>query len=257
MSTNDLREALATYKDLMVLSPRDPSDREEPRGNLDQARQLQRRGALPCEIRRTRARPMLAAQRDLGNLLYDRKGFPRRGRGLPRRAQGRPGHQRVFQKIRRTGHFAQGGRPGGRRRAFGRGQGPTRPTKRFSRPSATFIRSRAFSRRRSKCTSGRSSSTRRTSSRFPRWRPCQAKSGKIAEAILSYEQATALKPGNSEEQKALGDLYMQQGKKAPGDYRLSKVSRQSAGTIRGRPVSWAIMNSTRKITRTRSRTSAR
>ena len=44
---------------------------------------------------------------------------------------------------------------------------------------------------------------------------CQAKSGKVSEAIVSYEQASALKPGSAPEQKALGDLYLQQGKKGP------------------------------------------
>ena len=43
---------------------------------------------------------------------------------------------------------------------------------------------------------------------------CQEKAGKPGDAIVSYEQAIALNPSSVKEQKSLGDLYLQQGKKS-------------------------------------------
>jgi tetratricopeptide (TPR) repeat protein len=42
---------------------------------------------------------------------------------------------------------------------------------------------------------------------------CQAKSGDVQQATITYEQALAMKPNAVQEYKALGDLYLQQNKK--------------------------------------------
>jgi len=41
---------------------------------------------------------------------------------------------------------------------------------------------------------------------------CQAKAGNVNDAVVSYEQATAMNPAAVDEYKALGDLYTKQGK---------------------------------------------
>ncbi len=70
---------------------------------------------------------------------------------------------------------------------------------------------------------------------------CQAKSGQVREATLSYEQALAMNPSATGEYKTLGDLYLQQNKidagisaykkyleKSPNDSRIAKVVAKAA-----------------------------
>ena len=57
---------------------------------------------------------------------------------------------------------------------------------------------------------------------------CQAKTGKVAEATVSYEQALAMNSSEIKEYKTLGDLYMQQ-KKPDDALSAYKISRQVPG----------------------------
>jgi tetratricopeptide (TPR) repeat protein len=70
---------------------------------------------------------------------------------------------------------------------------------------------------------------------------CQAKTGALGEAVISYEQAVAMNPGAQAEYKALGDLYLKQNKtsqsvamyrkyleKSPNDYDAAAIVGESA-----------------------------
>ncbi len=56
---------------------------------------------------------------------------------------------------------------------------------------------------------------------------CQEKTGKISDAILSYEQAVAMNGTAVKETKSLGDLYWQQGKKDPAIASYKKYIEKS------------------------------
>jgi tetratricopeptide (TPR) repeat protein len=70
---------------------------------------------------------------------------------------------------------------------------------------------------------------------------CQAKTGAVDDAVVSYEQVIAMNPSSQAELKALGDLYQKQNKsaqalniyrkyleKAPNDYNVAEIVGQNA-----------------------------
>ena len=212
MSTNDLREALATFKDLTVLTPRDPAiakslaEISTKLGNsADAVLYLSRYVDLvPGDAE---------AQRDLGNMLYERKDFSGAVAAFRAALKADPNIKGLFKKYAElvmtlkapeaevVAVLSAAVRANEASETVFSTLGDLYQ-KQGSFPQAIemYQRSLQINPQNFDVLSALAS--------------CQAKSGKVSEAILSYEQATALKPGNPKEQKALGDLYMQQGKKS-------------------------------------------
>ena len=213
LSTDNLREALSTYKESMTLEPRDAAivknlaDISTKLGNSSDAVLYL---SKYVELVPTDA----AAQRDLGNLLYDRKDFSGALAAYRAALKSDPTIKGFFKKYAelvitlkapdadvvsvlsaavKAGeaneviYFTLGG--------LYQKQGL------FAQAIDMYQQALLINPQNFEALSSMAS--------------CQAKSGKNSEAIVSYEQATALKPGSAPEQKALGDLYLQQGKKGP------------------------------------------
>ncbi|MBN2188638.1 MAG: tetratricopeptide repeat protein, partial [Chitinispirillaceae bacterium] len=234
MSKNDLREALATYKDLMVLSPTEPAIAKNLAeismrlGNTgDAVTYLSKYVALvPGDGN---------AQRDLGNVLYDRKDFSGAQAAYRAALKADPNIRGFFKKYAElvmtlkapeaevVGVLSAAVRVNEANETIFSTLGDLYQ-KQGSFPLAIEMYQRSLS------------INPRDFEALSSLAACQAKSGKVSEAILSYEQATALKPGNPAEQKALGDLYMKQGKrpqavaayqryldKMPNDSRIARL----------------------------------
>ena len=211
MSSNDLREALATYKDLMVLSPRDPSivknlaDISGKLGNTSDA-------ILYLNKYVDLAPQDAAAQRDLGNLLYDKKDFPGALAAYRASLKAEPsskGFLKRYAELVMTLKASDQEVMTALSAAVRAGEGSETV---YAALGAMHQKLGAFD----KAIDLYQQALQLDPQNFEvlsALAMCQAKMGKTADAIISYEQATALRPGNPMEQKSLGDLYLQQGKK--------------------------------------------
>jgi tetratricopeptide (TPR) repeat protein len=213
LSTNNLREALSTYKELMVLEPRDPAivknlaDISTKLGNSsDAVLYLSKYVALvPTDA---------AAQRDLGNFLYDRKDFAGALAAYRASLIADPAIKGFFKKYAElvitlkapdqdvVSVLSAAVKAGeGSEMIYSTLGSLYQKQGLFPQAIEMYQQTLLINPQNFEALSSMAS--------------CQAKSGKISEAIVSYEQASALKPGSAPEQKALGDLYLQQGKKGP------------------------------------------
>jgi tetratricopeptide (TPR) repeat protein len=213
LSTDNLREALSTYKELMALEPRDPAivkhlaEISTKLGNsVDAVTYLSKYVELvPTDA---------TAQRDLGNLLYDRKDFTGALAAYRAALKSDPAIKGFFKKyaelvitlkapdadVVAVLSAAVKAGEGSEMIYFTLG-GLYQKQALFPQAIDMFQQALVINPQNFDALSSMAS--------------CQAKSGKVSEAIVSYEQALALKPGSAPEQKALGDLYLQQGKKGP------------------------------------------
>jgi tetratricopeptide (TPR) repeat protein len=213
LSTDNLRDALATYKELMALEPRDAAivknlaDISTKLGNSSDAVLYL---SKYVELVPTDA----TAQRDLGNLLYDRKDYPGALAAYRAALQSDPQIKGFFKKYAEliimlkapdqdvVSVLSAAVKAGeGNEMIYFTLGGLYQKQALYPQAIAMYQQALLINPQNFDALSSMAS--------------CQAKSGKVSEAIVSYEQASALKPGNAPEQKALGDLYLQQGKKGP------------------------------------------
>jgi tetratricopeptide (TPR) repeat protein len=213
LSTDNLREALSTYKELMALEPRDPAivknlaDISTKLGNSSDAVLYLTKYV---ELVPTDA----AAQRDLGNLLYDRKDFPGALAAYRAALKSDPAIKGFFKKYAEliitlkapdqdvVAVLSAAVKAGeGNEMIYFTLGGLYQKQALYPQAIDMYQQALLINPQNFEALSSMAS--------------CQAKSGKISEAIVSYEQASALKPASAPEQKALGDLYLQQGKKGP------------------------------------------
>ncbi|MGA2506178.1 MAG: tetratricopeptide repeat protein [Chitinispirillaceae bacterium] len=234
MSTNDLREALATYKDLMVLSPRDP---QIVKSLAEISTRLGNSGDAVLYLSKyVELVPGDAgAERDLGNLLYDRKDFSGAVTAFRAALRADPNIKGFFKRYAElvmtlkapdmevVSALSAAVRANEANETIFSTLGDLYQKQgNFALAIEMYQRALQINPQNFDVLSALAA--------------CQAKSGKISDAILSYEQATAIKPGSFMEQKALGDLYSQQGKKsqaitaykkyldkAPGDSRIARL----------------------------------
>jgi tetratricopeptide (TPR) repeat protein len=211
MNSNDLREALATYKDLMVLSPRDPSivkslaEISTRLGNSNDA--------VVYLTKYTELVPGDAgAQRDLGTILYDRKEFSGAVAAYRAALKADPNIKGFFKKYAELVITLKAGDQEVVNALSAAVRANEANETIFATLGNLYQKQGAFPQAIEMYQRALQVNPQNFDV-LSDLASCQARSGKIAEAILSYEQATAIKPSSAAEQKALGDLYLQQGKK--------------------------------------------
>jgi tetratricopeptide (TPR) repeat protein len=219
MAANDLRSALATYKDLMILSPRDPSivknlaDISNKLGNSSDAMLYLGKYVelMPQDA---------AAQRDLGNLLYEKKDYPGALAAYRAALRAEPtsrGFLKKYAEMVITLKASDQELLTVLSSAVKANEG----SEQIYATLGTIYQKQGLCDKAIELYLQALQANPQNFDVLSALASCQAKTGKVADAIISYEQATALRPGNVAEQKALGDLYMQQGKKgqAVGAYK--------------------------------------
>ena len=213
MATNDLRQALATYKELMQLEPKDASivknlaDISTKLGNSGDAVLYL---SKYVELVPTDA----AAERDLGNLLYDRKDFPGALAAYHAALKADPAIKGFFKKYAElliTLKASDQDVVFALSAAVKAGEASEMI---YSKLGSLYQKQGLFAQAIAMYQQTLLINPQNFGA-LAALAACQAQSGKVDEAIISYEQAAALQPASAAEQKALGDLYMQQGKKDP------------------------------------------
>ncbi|MBN1128727.1 MAG: tetratricopeptide repeat protein, partial [Chitinispirillaceae bacterium] len=210
MATNNQREALATYKELMVLSPRDPSvvknlaDLSTKLGNTNDA--------MMYLTKYLELAPGDAdAQRDLGNMLYDKKDFSGALKAYRAAAKTAPSLKGLYKKYAEL-VISQKAPP---QETFSVLSAAVKAGEAGETAYMTlgdlYQKQGVFNQAIDMYQQALQQNPKNAEA-LASLAACQAKAGRTAEAILTYEQVTAMRPGNTEELKALGDLYIKEGK---------------------------------------------
>jgi tetratricopeptide (TPR) repeat protein len=234
LSANDQREALATFKELMALSPKDPTvvknlaELSLKLGNTADA--------ITYLSRYTDLTPGDAeAQRDLGNMLYDKKDFPGALNAFRAAFKANPAVKGIFKRYAEL-VISQKASPQETYAVLSAAVKVNEAGEEAFLTLGDMYQKQGVFAQASDMYQQALQRNPKNADALSALASCQAKAGRNSEAILTYEQVTAMRPGNADEQKALGDLYLKEGKtnqavsayiryldKAPSDAKIARL----------------------------------
>jgi tetratricopeptide (TPR) repeat protein len=233
MSTNNQREAMATFKDLMALSPKDPAvvktlaDLSTKLGNTaDAIMYLGKYTAL--------APGDAEAQRDLGNMLYDKKDLTGALGAYRAAFKANPALKGLFKRYAELVISQKAPAQETYAVLSAAVKANEAGEEAFMALGDMYQKQKVYNQAIDMYQQALQQNPKNAEA-LSALAACQANAGRNAEAILTYEQVTAMRPGNAEEQKALGDLYSKEGKtsqavaaykryleKTPGDSKIAQ-----------------------------------
>jgi tetratricopeptide (TPR) repeat protein len=210
MATNNQREALATFKDLLVLSPKDPT---VPKNLADLSMKIGNTGDAIMYLGKYAALAPgdAEAQRDLGNLLYDKKDLPGALNAYRAAFKANPALKGLFKRYAEL-VISQKASPQETYAVLAAAVKANEAGEEAYLTLGNMYQKQKVYNQAIDMYQQALQQNPKNADALSSLAACQANAGRSAEAILTYEQVTAMRPGNPEEQKALGDLYLKEGK---------------------------------------------